>query len=106
MIAVTGAVKAVTGAVIGAVKAVTRAVKAVTRAVTGAVTAVTRGRDPRAGRDRHRAAVTAAAGRPSLSRRAGPPARASTTPESLAHETLACATEGAGLAGPTRTTPR
>ena len=53
MIAVTGAVKAVTGAVIGAVKTVTGAVKA----VTGAVTAVSRGRDPRAGRDRHRAAV-------------------------------------------------
>ena len=53
MIAVTGAVKAMTGTV-----------KAVTGTVTDAVTAITMGRDSHAGRDRHRAAVTAAAGRP------------------------------------------
>ncbi len=76
--------------------AVTGAVKAVGGAVTGAVTAVTRGRDPCAGCDLH-SACRDRRGRSSLAespgQRPGPSPLA--TPEPLAHETLACATEAA-----------
>ncbi len=82
--------------------AVTGAVKAVGGAVTGAVTAVTRGRDPCAGRDRLRACRDRR-GSSSLAespgKRPGPLLLA--TPEPLAHETLVCATEVAIALGAT-----
>ena len=76
------------------VLAVTGAVKAVGGAVTGTVPAVTRGRDPCAGRGRHRA-CRACRGRSSLAvlpdRRPRPLPLAKL--ESLSHETLAFAPE-------------
>ena len=63
---------------------VTGAVKVVTGAVIGAVTAVTRGRDPAPAVTGTVPAVTARAGRHSLSRRAS-----GSWPLPVAHETLA-----------------
>ncbi len=82
--------------------AVTGTVKAVGGAVTGAVTAVTRGRNPCASRDRLRACRDRR-GRSSLDespgQRPGPPPLA--TPEPLAHKTLACPAEAAIALGGT-----
>ncbi len=72
-----------------AVIAVTGTVQAVGGAVTGAVTVVTRGRDPCAGCDRLRACRDRVAGRSLLSRRASGPGlhrSALAAPEPLAHE--------------------
>jgi hypothetical protein len=77
--------------------AVTCAVKVVGCAVTGAVTAVTRGRDPAPAVTGSVPAVIAVAGGP-LGQRPGLPLA---TPDSLAHETSACASDAATAPGGT-----